>query len=762
MYNQLNSEQKKAVLTKSKSTLVVAGAGSGKTRVITTRIAHLIEAEKQDPSKIVCLTFTNKAAKEMKERLNTNLPNLEKYPYMGTFHSFCLYLMRSNPKFFPENFSIIDDQDQASLISRIIKDHGMGQEIKARKAMGVISRYKNSLEKTGFFRGSPVLEELFEKYEIEKEKNFCLDFDDLLLKVLDSLTDNPDFATKIGERFSHILIDEYQDTNHVQHDLISKIALCPKGKMKIETVFAVGDQDQSIYSWRGAAASNMDKFSKQFKKTEVFKLERNYRSVQPILQLANSVISENENRIEKNLWTDQGASNRIIQTQTYDEYREAEMVAHTAGTFLKKVSDGELSILIRAHFQSRILEEKMIEEAIPYKIVGSLKFYDRKEIRDCLALLRFCANPADKQSFSRIIGFAVKGLGSSFVKNLFDFFNQSNSTSLLTSLETVIEEKPFKTNKTQTNSIESLVEFFAGLDRDCPPSMCLEKLVNRTGYRDILTDQYPAEEAAQRSENIQELIKASQRFELKATQQQEAGLEQDPKKPTLSDYLQEVSLVQDQDDVEGQNPVLIMTMHTAKGLEFDNVIIPGVEEGVVPYKRAEESHAQIEEERRLFYVGITRAKKRLILSTCSSRNHYGKRMASEPSRFLDKADPELVQTVHCQDPTSTGQGLGKWLSGDSFDANSGDFMSQSSYSSFIPARVKSEIEKKAKSEPKVTPAVKAQTRTFRKGTLVRHEKFGLGVVHAAKKQTDGQLCLTVAFGKDHKKVLSRFLQTIRV
>lgn len=763
MYTTLNTEQKAAVLTPSSISLVVAGAGSGKTRVITTRIFHLIKDKQVEAKSIICLTFTNKAAKEMQERLKSMLPELQSLPYIGTFHSFCLYLMRSNPKFFDAGFLIIDEQDQVQMITRIVKSYGLEKDFTPKKLLSVISRYKNCIDKSSFEFPSNIIHEFIVKYEQEKDANRCFDFDDLIGKVLDLLQTSPEFTASIQQKFKHILIDEYQDTNVVQHALIKALAFKDKNTLAIDTVFAVGDQDQSIYSWRGATEKNMREFLAEFKDVAIFKLERNYRSVQPILELANQVIVQNSNRLEKNLWTDNAASNRIFLVSTNDEYREAELIAMSCKRFLELNKTGQIAILIRAHFQSRVLEEKMMEHAVSYKILGGLKFYDRREIRDCLSMLRFVANPSDKQCFTRLTTFMLSGLGESFLNNLFEYMNYSGVTNIFQAFAKAIEEKNFKINKNQQEAFQKLEQIFVGLTVQDTAFYCLEKLIKRTDYHEFLRNEYPVQDAEQRIENLYELLKSTQRFEEKNLAQ-DYKFEEETPNVTVIDYLHEVALVEDHSQADNQNPVLIMTMHSAKGLEFDNVIIPGVEEGIIPYKRTDESLLQTQEECRLFYVGITRARKRLILVHAASRNHYGKRITSNLSRFLDNVGEELVQKSYCHNPNITSRMLGSWLCGENIPSNSGDLMSaRSFYSSFIPA--KNKVETKAKVEvgsgvgQNIQPAVKS--RTFRKGTLVRHEKFGLGVVHAATKLNDGQLCLTIAFGKEHKKVLSSFLQTVR-
>jgi DNA helicase-2/ATP-dependent DNA helicase PcrA len=757
MYKTLNLEQQAAVLTASAVSLIVAGAGSGKTRVITTRICHLIKDRSAEPKSIVCLTFTNKAAGEMRERLRAMMPDLPSYPYVGTFHSFCLYVMKSNSQVFEPGFLIMDEADQVQMVNRILKTYGLEKDFTPRKILSLISRYKNCLDKTNFEFSNNLIREFIEKYEQEKTKNRCFDFDDLILNVLYKLQNYPDFLALIQAKVRHILIDEYQDTSLVQHELIKLLSSDRKGNLVAASVFAVGDQDQSIYSWRGATEKNMQEFVRGFKDPAVFKLERNYRSVQPILELANRVIAQNAGRLEKTLWTDEAASNRIYLVNTYDEYREAELIAIACKQFLELNNNGQIAILLRAHFQSRILEEKMMEQAVTYKILGGLKFYERREIRDCLAMLRFCANPKDKQSFTRLTTFGLTGLGDGFITALFQFMDRTGITNIRHAFAQAIQEKAFKINKNQIEAYERLEEIFAGLVVTDSALYCLEKLVARLAYQDFLKNEYPLQEAEQRIENVYELIKSAQRFEEKTDGLTGQG------NATVVDYLQEVALVEDHSEVESHNPVLIMTLHSAKGLEFDNVVIPAVEEGVVPYRRADEDVAQIQEECRLFYVGITRARKRLILTHAASRNHYGKRRSTDLSRFLDNATEELLQKSYCQTPGVTGKMLGFWLSGQVVPASPGDLMSaRSVYSNFIPvkAKVASKTEQGNKSMSTIQPALKS--RTFRKGSLVRHEKFGLGVVHAATKLTDGQLCLTVAFGKEHKKVLSTFLQPVRI
>ena len=425
--NNLNTHQQKAVKKKSGAILVTAGAGSGKTRVITSRIANLILNQKQDPKSIIALTFTNKAAGEMRERINNFLQEKHVSPFVGTFHSYCLLLLRKNSDLLPfQNFSILDADDQKSLIKKILKQHGLEKEFSPAQIQYQISKLKNKLgaNTENEIYLPKIIKEIYTAYETEKTMAHSLDFDDLLLQILRIFSEDEKFKKKHQETIKHILVDEYQDTNSVQHELLKQMAL-NKNKFVIKTLCAVGDEDQSIYSWRGAQVENILNFQHDFKPVTKIKIEQNYRSVQPILNIANKVIAHNKMRNPKNLWSEKKAKNRIMCLNCKSNYQEADVIACFLENQSSQKNLNDIAILYRTHFQSRFLEESLIQSNIPYKIIGGIRFYERKEIKDIIAYLKLIANPFDRTSFFRIINIPTRGLGQKFEDLIYTKWNQN-------------------------------------------------------------------------------------------------------------------------------------------------------------------------------------------------------------------------------------------------------------------------------------------------------------------------------------------------
>lgn len=741
--SELNGPQQEAVLHDNGPILVIAGAGSGKTRVITTRIAHLILDKKITPSHIVALTFTNKAAHEMKERIAKFLGPQQELPFVGTFHSYCVRLLKQNQELL-ENpfFTILDEDDQKKLISGILTRNGLEKQISARNASYTISQIKNKLHNPDAnvqdMFTLPFMYDVYRAYEQEKKNSHALDFDDLLLITLRLFKNNHAFKAQHQERVRHILVDEYQDTNLVQHALLKHMAR-NNDELVIDSICVVGDEDQSIYSWRGATIANMLNFQKDFPGTRILKIEQNYRSVQSILDIANNVIEHNTQRNPKKLWSDKKGKDRIRLLQCVSEYQEADMIAAVASLEQKKSAKQSFAVLYRTHAQSRAIEEALIKNSIPYKIIGGTQFYDRKEIKDILAYLRLIVNPFDRTALFRVINTPARGLGLKFEEEWHTRWQQEPFLTHLEVAQKLMDEK-IVTGKKQ-DGVLNYMRVFDGLASDARPVQAIQEIIKRTTYLTYLKNEFEKEEAETRIENIKELIEAIEHFESN-------------KVDTIEKFLDEVALLQEkmhsQDDESAK--VLLMTLHAAKGLEFDIVVLAGLEHGIIPSARSlNDENDAVEEERRLFYVGITRAKERLILSHAKYRYTYGKMIDQIQSQFIQEIPSHLISKFDCSywNPVQQRAFFADWLQA----------KMPSTVMTFGSGSVKTII-KKTPAETPYKPAVtKIASKTgFRKNQLVHHEKYGSGLVQEVENKNDGNLYVTVKFKSSTKKILSEFLK----
>jgi len=628
----LNAAQLEAVHHTSGALLVIAGAGSGKTRVITARIAHLILNEGVDPTSIVALTFTNKAAKEMLERIQKFLGHTNKLPFVGTFHAYCLLLLRRNPELVGlEFFTILDEDDQKKILNDIITRNNLGKQTSAKQLSYQISGIKNQLinpdSAESAYANNRLLEEVFHAYEQERKASKCLDFDDLLLEAL-KLFKNPVFKANFQARVRHVLVDEYQDTNVVQHELLKQISKTNAGEFAIDSICVVGDEDQSIYSWRGATIANIVNFKHDFPAAQAIKIEQNYRSVQPILEAANYVIKNNKRRNPKKLWSDRPADNRIYGITCLSEYQEGDTIAQCIMAARRKNKTTSIALLYRTHFQSRALEEALIKHSIPYKIIGGVQFYERKEIKDLLAYLRLIVNPFDRPSFMRVINCPARGLGDKFEEYFYMRWQQEPFLGFSDLGKKLLDEGEL--NRAKKSAFISFLSIFDSRNNTSKPSETLEHIINASGYFAHVRKAYEKEEAQERIENIKELVHAVKHFE-------ENNVD------TIELFLNEVALMQEKQTKESEkDPVLLMTLHAAKGLEFDTVIIPGLEDGLLPSSRSLYEEDKLEEERRLFYVGVTRAKEHLLLSHCRYRYTYGQMADQLQSRFFGELPSDLI------------------------------------------------------------------------------------------------------------------------
>lgn len=631
----LNKEQQQAVQHTEGPLLILAGAGSGKTKVLTVRIAHLL-AQGVNPYEILAITFTNKAAKEMKSRVEGLVGDVANRIWLSTFHSFCAKFLRfelDNFLGYNSNFTIYDTSDSQAVIKAALKALNLDDKYYPVGAMiAAISDAKNKLLFASDFRKQArdfyqqKVADVYEYYERELRKNNALDFDDLLLVAVKLLQSNEAVLDKYSKRFRYVMIDEYQDTNHAQYLLAKLLASHWKN------IAVVGDADQSIYAWRGADIQNILDFEKDYPNCTSIKLEQNYRSTKIILDAANAVIENNEGRPKKNLWTDKTEGAKIQHFTAQSEHEEAAFIGDTIAKKhdIHGVPYGDMAILYRTNAQSRVLEEALIKRALPYTMVGGTKFYDRKEIKDVLAYLRVLYNPFDDLSLLRIINVPKRSIGATTVAKLQDYA-RANGTSLfmtLTQLHLVDSIKGKTKEKLEEFGI--LIFTLVAEMEDRTVLDILESILDRTGYLAQLEESTDPQDQA-RAENIGELLSVAKDFQ-----------DTNPS-GTVEDFLEQVALVNDVDSFEQEeSKVTLMTLHAAKGLEFPIVFLGGLEEGLFPHSRTLMNPEEIEEERRLAYVGITRAEKELYISNATTRTVFGRTSSYLPSRFIDEIPEELV------------------------------------------------------------------------------------------------------------------------
>lgn len=629
----LNDAQREAVQKTSGPLLILAGAGSGKTKTLTHRIAHLIQQEKIWPNQILAVTFTNKAAKEMRHRLGVLLgqdgSSRSFMPWMGTFHGICVRLLRTdgNEIGIVPNFVIYDEDDRRGLIKQAMKQLGVtDKEIKPQAVSSAISGAKNQLVMpeefmaTASFPFQKAVGEIYQKYETMRRTAGALDFDDLLIETVRLLRESEQTRKKWRDNFKHILIDEYQDTNAAQYAIVKSLVGDERN------ICVVGDDWQSIYSWRGADFTNILNFERDFSGTSVIKLEQNYRSTGSILEAAQSVITKNTKRTDKKLWTAEGAGAPVQVHGVYDESEEAQLVAGriSAQVEIGARDYGDFAILYRTNAQSYSLERSLLQQRIPYQIIGGVRFYDRKEIKDVVSYLRLIFQPNDLMSFSRIVNVPTRGIGATSLEK-FLLWQNGSGFDVISALSNV-EQTSSLTGRAKLSLAglgEKLRVLQAMVQSDSGPAEIIEKLIKLTGYRDYLLDGTP--QAEEREANIGALISDAKSF------------------ASLPDFLEEVALMSSADTAEDIKKVTLMTLHAAKGLEFPVVFMVGMEEGLFPHSRVYDAGpGELEEERRLCYVGMTRARQELHLSYAQSRLQFGQRGYNNPSRFLDDMGHQIA------------------------------------------------------------------------------------------------------------------------
>ncbi|MFI6000801.1 DNA helicase PcrA [Streptomyces sp. NPDC051366] len=756
----LNEQQAAAVVHAGSPLLIVAGAGSGKTRVLTHRIGHLLAARNVHPGQILAITFTNKAAGEMKERVEGLVGPRANAMWVSTFHSACVRILRRESKRlgFTSSFSIYDAADSKRLMALVCRDLDLDPKKFPPKAFNAkISNLKNELIDEDAFAGQAAdgfektLAQAYAMYQGRLREANALDFDDIIMTTVHLLQAFPDVAEHYRRRFRHVLVDEYQDTNHAQYTLVRELVGTGYPDLPPAELCVVGDADQSIYAFRGATIRNILQFEEDYKDATTILLEQNYRSTQTILSAANAVIERNENRRAKNLWTQAGTGAVITGYVADTEHDEAQFVADEIDrlTDAGDAKAGDVAIFYRTNAQSRVFEEIFIRVGLPYKVVGGVRFYERKEVRDVLAYLRVLANPEDNVPLRRILNVPKRGIGER-AEAMIDALAMREKITFPQALRRV--DEAFGMAARSTNAVKRfnvlMEELRTIVDSGAGPAVVLEAVLERTGYlAELQASTDPQDET--RIENLQELAAVALEFE-------QARGEDNP--GTLAEFLEQVALVADSDqipdeDEDGSGVITLMTLHTAKGLEFPVVFLTGMEDGVFPHMRALGQTKELEEERRLAYVGITRARERLYLTRSSMRSAWGTPSYNPPSRFLEEIPAEYLQwkrTGAAQKPAgpmrssgsgygSSGSGGGKATFGTSPEAFLSSSRTKSGPSGFATRR--------AADKPVIALAV---------GDRVTHDQFGLGTVMEVRGAgADAQA--TVDFGDDKpKRLLLRY------
>lgn len=729
----LNPQQAEAVINTEGPMLIMAGAGSGKTKVLTCRVANLLQKGVR-PYRILAITFTNKAAAEMRERVNNMSGSAAKDVWLFTFHAFCARFLRMEIDKLPGyggNFAIYDTADSQNLIKQILKE--MNLDDKRFQPSGILSRIsnaKNALQDAAAFARQAgdfyeqKVADIYSRYEQKLQLNNALDFDDLLMLSIKLLQENKEVREKYQDRFDYLLVDEYQDTNHAQYLLTKFLAA------KHRNICVVGDADQSIYGWRGADIQNILDFEKDYPDAKVIKLEQNYRSTQIILDAANAVIENNTGRKPKNLWTENKSGADIIYFQAVDERDEArfviEQLQNLQRTENKKL--GDMAILYRTNTQSRIFEEMLIKSSISYNMVGGLKFYERKEIKDIIAYLRVIFNPADSLSLLRIINVPKRGIGDASLAKI-QAYAAANNVSLFEAVSNAAAIDGLSSRfVSKLDDLAGIIFELMNLAGEAPVEDLIDRVLRDTGYLEELENERTPQ-AQSRIDNLHELISVAQEF---AASEEENNLE---------NFLAHVALVSDIDDTElGEDAITLMTLHSSKGLEFPVVFLVGMEEGLFPHARTLMDETEIEEERRLCYVGITRAKEKLFLSSTKMRTIYGNTVTYPPSRFLQEIPARLVKTIKRQERFSALENF-KQVS-EKYSARPQKPASTFNPHSFMPQ--------------KPAAAAGGTGTRFNTGDRVSHSKWGEGMVVSVKDSPDGQEVKVAFAGAGVRSLLTKY------
>ncbi|HGH7942903.1 TPA: DNA helicase PcrA [Streptococcus agalactiae] len=716
----MNDKQAEAVQTTDGPLLIMAGAGSGKTRVLTHRIAYLIDEKYVNPWNILAITFTNKAAREMRERAIALNPATQD-TLIATFHSMCVRILRREADYigYNRNFTIVDPGEQRTLMKRIIKQLNLDtKKWNERSILGTISNAKNDLldeiayEKQAGDMYTQVIAKCYKAYQEELRRSEAMDFDDLIMMTLRLFDQNKDVLAYYQQRYQYIHVDEYQDTNHAQYQLVKLLA------SRFKNICVVGDADQSIYGWRGADMQNILDFEKDYPQAKVVLLEENYRSTKKILQAANNVINHNKNRRPKKLWTQNDEGEQIVYHRANNEQEEAVFVASTIDNIVREQGKNfkDFAVLYRTNAQSRTIEEALLKSNIPYTMVGGTKFYSRKEIRDVIAYLNILANTSDNISFERIVNEPKRGVGPGTLEKIRSFAYEQNMSLLDSSSNVMISPLKGKAAQAVWDLANLILTLRSKLD-SLTVTEITENLLDKTGYLEALQVQNTLESQA-RIENIEEFLSVTKNFDdnPEITVEGETGLDR------LSRFLNDLALIADTDDSATETAeVTLMTLHAAKGLEFPVVFLIGMEEGVFPLSRAIEDTDELEEERRLAYVGITRAEQILFLTNANTRTLFGKTSYNRPTRFIREIDDELIQYQGLARPVNSSFGV-KYSKEQPTQFGQGMSLQQA-----LQAR-------KSNSQPQVTAQLQAlntnnsHETSWEIGDVATHKKWGDGTV----------------------------------
>lgn len=730
----LNRQQQDAVQTINGPMLILAGAGSGKTKVLTCRIAHLLQQGVR-PYRILAITFTNKAAAEMRERVDRMAGAAARDVWLFTFHAFCARVLRRDLEKltgYGNNFAIYDTSDSKNLIKQVLKE--MNLDDKRFPIPGIISHISNAknalltpeayAQQAGEYYEQQVAK-VYAAYQKKLQANNAVDFDDLLLLTLRLLKENAEVREKYQSKFDYIMVDEYQDTNHAQYLLTKLLAAGHKN------ICVVGDADQSIYGWRGADIQNILDFEKDYPNAKLVKLEQNYRSTQVILDAANAVIDNNSGRKPKSLWTDNGNGSEIVYYQAMDERDEARFVIERVQELQQKehAKLGDMAVLYRTNAQSRVFEEILIKSGIAYNMVGGTKFYERKEIKDVLAYLRLIYNPSDSLSLLRIINVPRRGIGDATITRLAEYAAASGQS--LFEVVSNASDVPALASRF-ANKLDELAEVLfdlMGEAADAPVKQLIEDVLQKTGYIAELEGSGDAQDQS-RIDNLHELLSVAEDFAAKC--------ERSGDEPTLENFLSDVALVADIDDADlDEDAITLMTLHSAKGLEFPTVFLVGMEEGIFPHARTLMEESEIEEERRLCYVGITRAEQHLFLTNARMRTIYGRSQYYPASRFLQEVPRNLIHEY--RRPQVQPRKVVREAMGRTEVKHTGSSWSFASRAAFMPA-----------------DSSAAAGTSFRAGDKVMHKKWGAGTIVSVKPSDDGQEVNVAFAGGGIRSLLTKY------
>lgn len=745
----MNDKQAEAVLTTEGPLLVMAGAGSGKTRVLTHRVAYLIEEQGVNPWNILAITFTNKAAREMQERVGKLLGESARDIWVSTFHALCVRILRRDIDKLGYNraFTIADTSEQRTLMKRICSELNVDtKKYDPRAILSAISNAKNAMQTATDYAAlnshannplNQIVAKAYVLYQKELENSQALDFDDLIMKTIELFEKDPETLEYYQNKFHYIHVDEYQDTNDAQYQLVTLLAA------KYKNLCVVGDADQSIYGWRGANMNNILNFERDYPEAHTVMLEQNYRSTQTILKAANEVIANNLVRKEKNLWTENGTGDKISYYRAQNEHDESQFVVSKIQAEISEhgYHYNDFAVLYRTNAQSRMIEETFMKSTVPYTMVGGHKFYDRKEIRDILAYLTLIVNPRDAMSFERVVNTPKRGIGPGSVDKLRQFANE-NGWSLLEAAQNVTLANAISARIRA--KIEDFGRLMADLTKEADYLTITEltdEILTKSGYLQMLKAENDLQ-AQTRQENLEEFKSVTQEYD------QKHGEDEGDNRQKLMNFLSDLALVSDQDDVDEEAPkVTLMTLHAAKGLEFPVIFLVGMEEGIFPLYRSLSNEKELEEERRLAYVGITRAKRKLYLTNAYSRMLYGRVQRNQPSQFVEEINDDLIKFENA-DSSSKAKSM-----------NTPFAKAAAQATTFTTQRRAHGLKHSAKQESTGTGADK---KAWKVGDKVQHKKWGQGMV-VSVNGSGNDMELDIAFPNEGvKRLLAQFAPITKV